>query len=64
MSKISIELEGQAYSDGMATADKFVSMMTEKLDRIEQMIEEDSIAIERIAEAIESLQKAKDTLDE
>ena len=64
MSKISIELEGQAYSDGMATADKFVSMMTEKLDRIEQMIEEDSVAIERIAEAIESLQKAKDTLDE
>lgn len=64
MSKISIELEGQAYSDGMATADKFVSMMTEKLDRIEQMIEEDSIAIERIAEAIESLKKAKDTLDE
>ena len=64
MSKISIELEGQAYSDGMATADKFVSMITERLDRIEQMIEEDSIAIERIAEAIESLQKAKDTLDE
>ena len=64
MSKISIELEGQAYSDGMATADKFVSMMTEKLDRIEQMIEEDSVAIARIAEAIESLQKAKDTLDE
>jgi len=64
MTKISIELEGQAYSDGMATADRFVSMVTERLDRIEQMIEEDSVAIERIAEAIESLQKAKDTLDE
>ena len=36
MTKLTLELEGEAYADGLATADKFLALMTERLDRIDK----------------------------
>ena len=33
MTKLTIELEGDAYADGLATADKFLAMMQERSDQ-------------------------------
>ena len=49
MTKLRIELEGDAYADGLATADKFIETIID--------------AVDAIADAIKHLQNAKEILD-
>ena len=63
MTKLKIELEGEAYADGLATADKFIETMTERLAKIEELAEANLDAVYAIAEAIKDLVKAKEILD-
>lgn len=56
--KIRIELEGDAYADGLATADKFIETVVERLTRIEELVEDNRDAVENISEAIKSLENA------
>ena len=39
MTKLKIELEGEAYADGLATADKFLAMIQDRLSKIEELVE-------------------------
>ena len=63
MTKLTIELEGDAYADGLATADKFIEAMTDRLAKIEELAEANLHAVDAIAEAINDLVKAKEILD-
>jgi Holliday junction resolvasome RuvABC endonuclease subunit len=63
MTKLTIELEGDAYADGLATADKFIETMTERLAKIEELAEANLDAVDAIADAIKHLQNAKEILD-
>mgnify|MGYP003123278328 CR=1 FL=1 len=63
MTKLRIELEGEAYADGLATADKFIETITEKLAKIEELAEANLDAVDAIADAIKHLQNAKEILD-
>lgn len=63
MTKLTIELEGNAYADGLATADKFIEAMTERLAKIEELAEANLDAVDAIADAIKHLQNAKEILD-
>tara|TARA_R100001510_G_scaffold53329_1_gene54829 strand:- start:517 stop:717 length:201 start_codon:yes stop_codon:yes gene_type:complete len=63
MTKLRIELEGDAYADGLATADKFIETITEKLAKIEELAEANLDAVDAIADAIKHLQNAKEILD-
>ena len=63
MTKLKIELEGEAYADGLATADKFIEAMTERLAKIEELAEANLDAVDAIADAIKHLQNAKEILD-
>ena len=38
--KIRIELEGDAYTDAITTADKFIETVVERLTRIEELVED------------------------
>lgn len=58
MTKLTIELEGDAYADGLATADKFIETVVERLARIEELVEDNRDAVENIAEAVKSLENA------
>ena len=58
MTKLTIELEGDAYADGLATADKFLAMMQERLTRIEELVETNLDAVESLAGAVEALENA------
>tara|TARA_Y100000996_G_C22345731_1_gene570596 strand:- start:408 stop:608 length:201 start_codon:yes stop_codon:yes gene_type:complete len=60
--KFTLKLEGDAYADGLATADKFIEAMTERLAKIEELAEANLDAVDAIAEAIKELEKAKATL--
>ncbi len=62
MTKLTIELEGDAYADGLATADKFLAMMQERLTRIEELVETNLDAVENLAGVVEELKLAKDAL--
>ena len=56
--KIRIELEGDAYTDAITTADKFIEAVVERLTRIEELVEDNRDAVENIAEAVKSLENA------
>tara|TARA_R100000482_G_scaffold11238_1_gene3363 strand:- start:188 stop:436 length:249 start_codon:yes stop_codon:yes gene_type:complete len=56
--KIRIELEGDAYTDAITTADKFIETVVERLTRIEELVEDNRDAVENIAEAVKSLENA------
>jgi|TARA_R100000479_G_C6379902_1_gene200625 hypothetical protein len=62
MTKLTIELEGDAYADGLATADKFLAMMQERLTRIEELVETNLEAVENLAGAVEALENARKAL--
>ena len=63
MTKLKIELEGDAYTDGLATADKFIETITDRLDKIQELAEANLDAVDAIADAIKHLEKAKEILD-
>lgn len=62
MTKLTLELEGEAYADGLATADKFIETIKDKLAKIEELALSNLEAVDAIAEAIEELKLAKDAL--
>ena len=62
MTKLKIELEGEAYADGLATADKFIETIKERLEKIEELALSNLEAVDAIAEAVEELKLAKDAL--
>ena len=69
MTKLTIELEGDAYADGLATADKFLALMTERLDRIDKITDNildltnmNADALDDIRAAIKDLEEAKAVL--
>ena len=61
--KIKLELEGDAYEDGIATANKFIETITERLAKVEELAEANLDAVDAIADAIKHLQNAKEILD-
>jgi len=60
--KFTLELEGDAYTDGLATADKFLAIIQDRLARIEELVETNIDAVENLAGAIESLESARQAL--
>jgi|9_EtaG_2_1085328.scaffolds.fasta_scaffold14858_3 hypothetical protein len=64
MTKLTVELEGDAYAEGIATANRFVDEIIDRLAKIEQALEESLNALDQIELAIEDLKKAKKVLDE
>ena len=58
-----MKLEGDAYTDAVATADKFIETMTDRLDKIQELAEANLDAVDAIADAIKHLQNAKEILD-
>ena len=60
--KLTLKLEGDAYADGLATADKFLAMMQERLTRIEELVETNLEAVENLAGAVEALENARKAL--
>ena len=60
--KFTIELEGDAYTDGLATADKFIETIKDRLEKIEELALSNLEAVDAIAEAVEELKLAKDAL--
>ncbi len=60
--KFMLELEGDAYTDGLATADKFLAIIQDRLARIEELVETNIDAVENLAGAIESLESARQAL--
>jgi hypothetical protein len=60
--KFTLELEGDAYTDGLATADKFLAIIQDRLARIEGLVETNIDAVENLAGAIESLESARQAL--
>lgn len=56
--KFTLTLEGEAYTDAIATADKFIETVVERLARIEELVEDNRDAVENISEAIKSLENA------
>ena len=62
--KFTIELEGDAYADGLATADKFLAIIQDRLIKIEELVETNIDAVENLAGAIESLEDARRALSD
>jgi|TARA_R100001480_G_scaffold37531_1_gene50393 hypothetical protein len=60
--KFTLELEGDAYTDGLATADKFLAVIQDRLSKIEELVETNIDAVENLAGAIESLENARKAL--
>lgn len=56
--KFTLKLEGDAYTDAITTADKFIETVVERLTRIEELVEDNRDAVENIAEAVKSLENA------
>ena len=61
--KIKLELEGEAYEDSIATVNKFIETMTDRLDKIQELAEANLDAVDAIADAIKHLEKAKEILN-
>tara|TARA_R100001015_G_C4634798_1_gene202140 strand:- start:6684 stop:6887 length:204 start_codon:yes stop_codon:yes gene_type:complete len=61
--KIKLELGGEAYEDSIATVNKFIESMTDRLDKIHELAEANLDAVDAIADAIKHLEKAKEILD-
>ena len=49
MTKLTLELEGDAYTDAIATADKFLALVQERLARIEELVETNLDAVENLS---------------
>ena len=64
MTKITLHLEGEAYSDIISIADKFTAITQDRLAHIERLIEQNSELLEHIAEVLADLEKAKEALDD
>jgi hypothetical protein len=60
--KFTLKLEGDAYADGLATADKFIETIKDRLEKIEELALSNLEAVDAIAEAVEELKLAKDAL--
>ena len=50
--KFALKLEGDAYTDAVVTADKFIESITSSLSRIQELAEANLDAVDAIAEAI------------
>ena len=61
--KFTLELEGEAYQDGVAIANKFLELIVDRLSKIETLVENNGAAIDNLSEAIHPREKARDTLD-
>ena len=64
MTKITLHLEGEAYSDIISIADKFTAITQDRLAQIERLIEQNSELLEHIAEVLADLEKVKEALDD
>ena len=64
MTKITLHLEGEAYSDVISIADKFTAITQDRLSHIERLIEQNSELLEHIAEVLADLEKVKEALDD
>ena len=64
MTKLTIELEGDAYADGLATAEKFLAIIQGRLTKIEELVEENLEAVESLAGAVEALESARKALSD
>ena len=61
--KFTLKLEGDAYTDAIATADKFIETVTSTLARLEELAESNLDAVDAIAEAVKELQKAREAIN-
>ena len=61
--KFTLKLEGESYTDAVATADKFVETVTSTLARLEELAESNLDAVDAIAEAVKELQKAREAIN-
>ena len=64
--KFTLKLEGDAYADGLTTADKFLTLITDRLDKIDRITDNildltnlNADALEDIRAAIKDLEEAK-----
>tara|TARA_R100001460_G_scaffold4945_5_gene13912 strand:- start:24 stop:218 length:195 start_codon:yes stop_codon:yes gene_type:complete len=64
MTKLTVELEGDAYVEAIATANRFVDEMIDRLAKIERTLEESLNTLDQIELAIDDLKKAKKVLDD
>ena len=64
MTKLTLELEGEAYADGLATADKFLALMTERLDRIDKITDNILDLTNMNADALDDIRAAIKDLEE
>ena len=62
--KFTLELEGDAYADGLATAEKFLAIIQGRLTKIEELVEENLEAVENLAGAVEALESARKALSD
>jgi ABC-type transporter Mla subunit MlaD len=69
--KFTLKLEGDAYADGLATADKFLTLITDRLDKIDRVTDNildltnlNADALEDIRAAIKDLEEAKAALSD
>ena len=60
--KFTLKVEGDAYTDAVATADKFIETITDKLSKIQELAEANLDAVDAIADAIKHLENAKEAL--
>jgi len=61
--KFTLKLEGESYTDAVATADKFIETVTSTLARLEELAESNLDAVDAIAEAVKELQKAREAIN-
>ena len=61
--KFTLKLEGESYTDAVATADKFIETVTSTLARLEELAESNLDAVDAIAEALKELQKAREAIN-
>ena len=59
-----VSLGAPGAADAIATADKFLALIQERLTRIEELVETNLDAVENLAGAIESLENAKKALSD
>jgi len=64
MTKLTVELEGDAYAEGISTANRFVDEIINRLAKIEQILEESLNTLDQIELVVDDLKKAKKTLDD
>lgn len=55
MTKITLHLEGEAYSDLISIADKFSLIISDRLSHIEKLIDQNASAIASLREELEGI---------